>query len=134
MLRILRSGTSSQCYIFAVIHLRSAPVDRATFQWYIFAVLRSGASSQWYIFAVLQWTEPLSSGTSSQCSDRATFSSTSSQCSVPPSFLFLFQTSFLFLFLSDFFSFSFFSFSVLSYMGLGWPPYSLHSLLCLGLG
>ena len=95
---VLRSGTSSQCYTFAVVHLRSAPVDRATFQWYIFAVLRSGASSQWYIFAVLQWTEPLSSGTSSQCSDRATFSSTSSQCSVPPSFLFLFQTSFLFLF------------------------------------
>ena len=60
--------------------------------------LRSATSSQWYIFAVLQWTEPHSSGTSSQCSDRATFSSTSSQCSVPPSFLFLFQTSFLFLF------------------------------------
>ena len=91
--------------------------------------LRSATSSQWYIFAVLQWTEPHSSGTSSQCSavvhlrsgtssqcssGQSHFpvvhlrsaptephsSSTSSQCSVPPSFLFLFlyQTSFLFLF------------------------------------
>ena len=43
---MLRSGTSSQCYIFAVLHLRSAPVDRATFQWYIFAVLRHKLSTR----------------------------------------------------------------------------------------
>ena len=90
--------------LFAVLHwtepqLRSAP--------------------QWYIFAVLH----LRSGTSSQCSSGQSHfpvvhlrsaptephsSSTSSQCSVPPSFLFLFQTSFLFLFCQT--SFLFLSF------------------------
>ena len=113
----LDRATTSQCS--AVVHLRSATSS----QWYIFAVLQwtephsSGTSSQ--CSAVVH----LRSGTSSQCSSGQSHfpvvhlrsaptephsSSTSSQCSVPPSFLFLFQTSFLFLFCQT--SFLFLSF------------------------